>query len=111
MFRGFWCQMNQFILVLTWSHHMDQVLLKANQKLGFIRRNLRGAPIRSKSIAYFPMVRSSMEYAAPIWDPYLQKDIDALERIQRKAAWWITSQYSYATSVTGLMQNHGHHFR
>ena len=90
---------------LTWAHHIDQVLLKANQKLGFIRRNLRGAPIRSKSIAYFTMVRSSMEYAAPIWDPYLQKDINALERVQRKAARWATSQYSYTTSVTGLLQN------
>ena len=89
---------------LTWSYHIDQVLLKANQKLGFIRRNLRGAPIRSKSIAYFTMVRSSMEYAASIWDPYLQKDINALERVQRRAARWATSQYSNTTSVTGLLQ-------
>ena len=30
-----------------------------------------------------------MEYATPIWDPYLRKDIDALEKVQCKAAQWV----------------------
>ena len=36
-------------------------------------------------------VRSGMEYASIIWDPHFIKDSDALERVQRRAARWITS--------------------
>ena len=43
-----------------------------------------------------------MEYATPIWDPYLHKDIDALEKVQRKATLWVKSQYSYNVSITSL---------
>ena len=30
--------------------------------------------------------RVSLEYACSVWDPYLQQDIDAIERVQRRAA-------------------------
>ena len=89
----------------SWSRHIDAVVCKASQKLGFIRRNLRGSPTRSKVTAYFAIVRAGMEYASPIWDPYLRKDIDALEKIQRKAARWVKSQYSHTVSVTNLMND------
>ena len=62
----------------AWRSHIDSVIAKANQKLGFVKRNLRGTRLRSKITAYFAIVRTGMEYAAPIWDPYLRKDIDAL---------------------------------
>jgi len=32
------------------------------------------------------MCRSVLEYASPVWDPYLHRGIDNLERIQRKGA-------------------------
>ena len=90
---------------LTWSCHLEDVIHKANQKLGFVRHNLRGAPKRSKTTAFFTFVRSGLGYAAPIWDPYLQKDINALEKIQRKAARWVTSQYSITVSVIVLLND------
>ena len=48
-----------------------------------------------------------MEYAGAIWDPYLAKDRDALERVQQRAARWIAGDYSYKTSVTGIMSTLG----
>ena len=89
---------------LTWSHHTDQVTKKAYQKLGFVRRNLHGAPKRSKARAYTCLIRPGMEYAAPIWDPYLQKDINSLEKVQRKAARWVKSDFSPHSSVTSMME-------
>ena len=82
---------------LAWRSHMDSVIAKANQTLGFVKRNLRGAPLHSRITAYFAIVRAGLEYAAPIWDPYLRKDIDALEIVQRKAARWVKSQYFFLT--------------
>ena len=46
-----------------------------------------------------------MEYASTIWDPYLKKDIDPLEKVQRKAAPWVFSDYKYTTSATRLLKD------
>ena len=40
------------------------------------------------------LVRPIMEYVAPIWDPYYDTDIYKLEKLQRRAARWILSEYS-----------------
>ena len=76
---------------------------KAARKLGFVRRNLRGAPVDCEKLAYDTLVRSGMEYASVIWDPYTKADSNKLEKIQRTAAKWILSSYSYKTSVTSLL--------
>jgi len=39
-----------------------------------------------------------------VWDPRLAKEKDSPERIQRRAARWITSTYDQKTSVTALLQ-------
>jgi len=73
---------------LKWSHHIDQVAAKASRKLGFIRRNLRGAPVDCKKLAYVTLFRSGMEYASIIWDPYTKRDSDKLDKTQQCAARW-----------------------
>ena len=60
--------------------------------------------MKSKCMAYSALVRSGMEYAAPIWDPATQKDISKLETIQRRAARWAKSVfYDRQVSVTKLL--------
>ena len=49
-------------------------------------------------------MRSALEYASITWDPYLQKDVDSLERVQRKATRWVTSIYDRKSSVSRLMR-------
>ncbi|CAH1242093.1 KLHL18 [Branchiostoma lanceolatum] len=52
------------------------------------------------------LVRSSMEYAAVIWDPFRQKDIDALEMVNRRAARFVTSSYRRQdVSVTAFLRD------
>jgi len=89
---------------LSWSSHITAICTKANQKLGFIKRNLKGTPQELKRLAYIAFVRSGMEYASIIWDPHFIKDSDALERVQRRAARWITNNHDRTTSVTSLLQ-------
>ena len=67
---------------LSWSTHVNLVATKANRTLGFLRHNLRKCPVILKETAYISMVRSALEYASPIWDPYLHRDCDQLERVQ-----------------------------
>ena len=92
---------------LSWTPHVDYVVKKANQKLGFLRRNLRGSPVSSKCLAYTSLVRSGLEYATPIWDPITDKDSWKIESIQRRAARWAKSPYSPSASITELLQELG----
>ena len=64
-------------------------------------------PPRIKELAYHTMVRSGMEYAAPVWDPYLKKDTDKLEKVQRKAARFVLHRYQKTESVTALLEELG----
>ena len=71
---------------MSWSNHIHTIAMKAHQKLGFLHCNLKGSPLDCKKLAaYVALVHSALEYASVIWDPYLQKDMDSLERVQRKA--------------------------
>ena len=56
---------------------------KANSKLSFLRRNLKGFPEKLKQPAYFSLIRSFMEYGATVWDPYQKYKSDKNERVQR----------------------------
>ena len=90
---------------MSWSPHIRNITAKAHQKLGFLRRNLRGSPIECKRLAYIAIVRSGLEYASSIWDPHLLKDINALEKVQRKASRWATSVYEPRASVSSLLKD------
>jgi len=89
---------------LRWDHHIQQISAKAARKLGFIKRNLRGAPVQCKKLAYIALVRSGMEYASIVWDPHTSKNINQLEKVQRSAARWVRSSYARTTNVTKLME-------
>ena len=89
---------------LSWSPHISAVVVKAHQRLGFIRRNLRGSPFKSRETPYISLVRSHLDYCASIWDPHLKQDSNDLEKVQRKAAHSARGQYGI-TSVTGLLRD------
>ena len=78
---------------LKWKTHINNICKKANSTLGFLRRNLHHCPNPCRKNAYLALVRSKVECGSIIWDPYIQSDIDRLERIQRSAARFITRDY------------------
>ena len=90
---------------MSWSPHISSVSTKANQKLGFLKRNLKGSPTDIKKLAYISIVRSSLEYASVIWDPHLAKDINQLEGVQRKAARWIQGDHQRTSSVSNMLKS------
>ena len=50
------------------------------------------------------IVLPKMEYAATVWDPYYQNDIQHLEKVQRRAARWVLNDFSRYSSVTDMLQ-------
>ena len=92
---------------LKWSAHVSLTAAKANKSLGTIQRNLWNCPKNVKEIAYTSLVRLKLGYASAAWDPFLKKDISALERVQRKAALFCSQNYDRYASVTDMIKDLG----
>ncbi|KAL8614093.1 hypothetical protein ACOMHN_026310 [Nucella lapillus] len=88
---------------LKWSTHIASTTKKASSTLGFLRRNLHFFPHHCKKNAYLALIRPLLEYGCITWSPYLQQDINRLERIQRLSARFITNDYS--TRSPGAITN------
>ena len=58
---------------------------KGNQILGLIRRTITYKEKQLIIPLYKAIVRPHLEYCIKAWRPYRKKDIDKLERVQRRA--------------------------
>ena len=57
-----------------------------------------------KEAAYKGMVRPILEYGSSVWDPYTCKLHEELEKVQNRAARFVTRNYFYETgSITGIL--------
>lgn len=70
---------------LTWTSHIQYVSGRANRTLYLISKAFPDCSLNNLGLFYKTYIRPVLEYAGPVWHPALQKDIDLLENIQRKA--------------------------
>ena len=75
-------------------------------KLGYLKRlNLFPCPQDVKEAAYKSLVRPILEYERTVWDPHYNGLNDELENVQKRAARFVTRNYSYETgSMTGILE-------
>ena len=71
---------------LSWGNRISITVTKANKIIGSIKRSVGTANANVFSMLHKSLVQPILEYAAPVWCPYLVKDIHALENIQRRAS-------------------------
>ena len=58
-----------------------------------------------KEAAYKRLVRPILEYGSTVWDPHCFGLNDELENVQKRAARFVTRNYSYETgSMTGILE-------
>ena len=84
---------------MSWDKQVQKVVAKGNKALGFIRRNVGSCPEEVKKQAYLALVRPHLEYASSAWDPHLQKHIQQIEMVQRRAARFIKRPW-YSDNIT-----------
>ena len=90
---------------LKWNTHISNVCTKANRTLGFLRRNLFSCPQDVREAAYKVLVRPILEYGSSVWDPHYEGLIDDLEKVQKRAARFVTRNYTYEKgSMTGILK-------
>ena len=90
---------------LKWHSHINNICNKANSTLGFLRRNLNISSTSVKEQAYKSLVRPSLEYACSVWDPYFTEDINKIEKVQRRAARYVTNRHRNTSSVSDMLDH------
>jgi hypothetical protein len=70
---------------LKFTKHIDNIVSTANRVLGCLKHCFKYMSPDVFLQLYKAMVRPHLEYASCIWSPYLVKDRDKIERIQRRA--------------------------
>ena len=89
---------------LKWNTHISNICTKANRTLGFLRRTLYSCPQNVKEAAYKGMVRPILEYGSSVGDPHTDKLQEELEKVQNRAARFVTRNYVYETgNMTGIL--------
>ena len=67
------------------KEHIKEIVKKANQTLGMLRRTFVHIDKDIFLLIYKSLVRPLLEYCHTAWSPYLAQDINLLERVQRRA--------------------------
>ena len=70
---------------LTFSEHIRAATAKANSVIGMLKNAFVCRDVDIWKNMYVSLVRPHLEYAVSVWKPRLRRDIDALERVQKRA--------------------------
>ena len=70
---------------LSFDKDITEKVNKANSIIGVIRRTFEYLNLKTFRMLYVSLVRPHLEYANPVWNPYLKRHIDMIENIQRRA--------------------------
>ncbi len=74
-----------FTADLKFSKHIHNITNKANSLTGMVRRTFRHMDKTMFLAIYKAIIRPHLEYASPVWSPYLKKDIQSIEKVQQRA--------------------------
>ena len=88
---------------LNWNKHVQNVTTSASKTLNFIKRNIPTKQQNIREFAYKTLVRPQLEYCSSVWSPHTQSNIHKIEMVQRRAARWVTHDYSHYSSVTEML--------
>ena len=66
------------------SLHCEVAAKEANKMLGLIGKTFHYRTIKTLVPLYKTLARPKLEFAAAAWNPWLEKDIETLERVQRR---------------------------
>ena len=85
---------------LKWQKQTEKSCKTDKRVLEFIARNFRYKNKELIPPLYKSLVRSHLEHAVQFWSPHLRRDIDKMEKIQRRA-----------TKMIPQIRNHSYHQR
>ena len=88
---------------LRWNRQTQFATGKATRVLNFVRRNFYHVSPVVKERLYHTLVRPHLDYATAAWDPHTSKNIKSIERVQKRAARFVTNTYGKDTSIRNIL--------
>ena len=79
---------------------MNKITARANQSLGFVKRNVK---TRSSLIKTKVLVSPRLEYCSTVWDPQSKCATQRLEIVPRRAARYVLRRYHNTSSVSDML--------
>lgn len=70
---------------LKWEEHIINIVKKANSLLYIVRKSFHSITPQLFLTVYKTYIRPILEFGFQIWNPYFEKDINMLEKVQRRA--------------------------
>ena len=70
---------------LSFDEHINSKVKTANMMAGLNRRSYKFLTVKTFLPLYKSLVRVHFDYAASVWSPHLQKHIDIIEGVQKRA--------------------------
>ena len=80
---------------LTWRQHHSLVCKKSYISLYLIKRTIPANSLTNlKKQLYLSLVRSNLSYCSQLWRPMYIKDIQSIERVQKRATKYILNDFT-----------------
>ena len=70
---------------LKWVSHIEKATKAAKAIIAQIKNSFRYFDADLVRLLYVSLVRPHLEFAVPVWNPFMKKDIEKLENIQYRA--------------------------
>ena len=77
---------------LTSGDQVNAVVNRASRVLGIIKRTVGTSNMNVFTLLYNSLIRPILEYAVPVWPPYLVKDVKILQGVQKRASRIVLNQ-------------------
>ena len=91
---------------LKWVTQVDKATKAAKTIIAQIKNSFSYFDAELLRLLYVSLVRPHLEFAVPVWNPYLKKDIEKLEDIQNKATRLVPTlkkkEYEFRLTKLGL---------
>lgn len=71
---------------LKWKTQVQYASNKANNVLGILNSTFKNKDSELFKQLYLVFVRPLLEFAAPVWNPYLKRDMATIEKVQKRAS-------------------------
>ena len=92
---------------LDWNNHISTVAARGQSKLAFLNRNLKGCPKKLRDTAYISLIRPALEYSCSVWHPHKKSNKDKIEKVQRRAARFVSNNFRRKASVSEMLHDLG----
>ena len=92
---------------LDWNKHISTVAAIGQSKLAFLNRNRKGCPKKLRDTAYISLIRPGSEYSCSVWHPHKKSNKDKIEKVQRRAARFVSNNFRRKESVSEMLHDLG----